>query len=93
MIADKAGSAGHEDCFHPADKEETLMNAVLGLLALSAVAGFIPRSLPLQWSPADIFNEIGWPSDRRIRSAGRRAIVLVGPPAAKGTMIVIGRDR
>ena len=34
---------------------------------------------------------IGWPSEARIPSVTIRAIVSVGPPAANGTMSVIGR--
>ena len=33
-----------------------------------------------------------WPSVARMRSAMMRAIVSVGPPAANGTIMVIGRD-
>src|SRR5213080_4644543 len=34
----------------------------------------------------------GCPSDVRIRSASTRAIASDGPPAAKGTMMVMGRE-
>ena len=43
-------------------------------------------------APATFSMMTGWPSDTRMRSARMRPIVSSGPPAANGSMIVIGRD-
>lgn len=39
-----------------------------------------------------VFDDAGWPSDTRMRSARMRAVVSAGPPAWNPTTIVIGRD-
>ena len=42
-------------------------------------------------APTVFSTTTGWPSDFDMRSHMIRAMVSVGPPAAKGTVTVIGR--
>jgi hypothetical protein len=43
-------------------------------------------------APATFSITTGCPSEARMRSPRRRAIVSVGPPAGYGTIIVMGRE-
>jgi hypothetical protein len=43
-------------------------------------------------APGTFSITIGWPSATRMRSARIRPIVSSGPPAANGSISVIGRD-
>jgi hypothetical protein len=42
-------------------------------------------------APSTFSIKTGWPSNTRMRSAMMRAMPSFGPPAANGTIIVIGR--